>query len=126
MTLKTPFIITSRLLAGVKVGTATISIEDRGYTSSGRTRWGYYIDLADREHEGNDMTSGVGGGTLQEGMGSLLSFLGAAAESYNYNGMEGENSDLFPEWVTKWASENSDEISMLQCEIEETPELITD
>jgi hypothetical protein len=38
--------------------------------------------------------------------------------------MEGANSNLFPEAVTQWAHENSDEIDMLGLEIRETPDLI--
>jgi hypothetical protein len=52
-------------------------------------------------------------------MESLLSFLGAAAESYRYRGMEGENADLFEPALTQWASENADEISMAQMDMEE-------
>jgi hypothetical protein len=55
----------------------------------------------------------------------LLSFLSAAAESYRYKGMEGENADLFPAEVTAWAAQYSDELSMLAFELEENSELIT-
>ena len=74
------------------------------------------------EYGDNDLKSGCGGGDLKEGFVSLLSFLSAAAESYKYDGMEGENSDLFPEAVTHWASLCSDEIDMLRYEIEESEE----
>jgi hypothetical protein len=126
MKLQEPFIITARLMAGVKIGNAFISIGQGERNSEGRTQYGVYIDLPDgSEHEITDLRSGCQGGDIQEGMASLLSFLGAAAESYAYKGMEGEHSDLFPEAVTKWAYQNSDEISMVALEIEETPNLIS-
>lgn len=123
--LNSPFIITPRLCAGVKIGDAFISISDGERNAEGRTQYGVFIDLPDgSEHEINDLRSGCQGGDLQSGMASLLSFLSAAAESYRYAGMDGENSSLFPEAVTNWAHQNSDEISMLAIEIEETPNLI--
>ena len=89
-----------------------------GVTGDGRTRYRYHIDLPGGfEHTGEDLKSGVGGGSLQEGFGSLLSFLGAAAEG-------GESADLFPPRVVKWAHENADEIAALGCEVEEKQGLI--
>ena len=113
MTLHAPFIITSRLLAGLKIGDGTISIDYDGEDKDGRTIYRYYVDV-DRHgtHEGNDLKSGCGGGTLQEGMESFMSFLYACAEG-------GENADLFPPWVREWAEENKDEIGMLEVELGE-------
>lgn len=119
-----PFIITARLLAGVRVADAFISITFDGETSDGRARYRYYIDGPNFEHEGNDLKSGVGGGSLVGGMESLLCFLGAAADSYayrgEYTGDPDDNSSLFPEVVTVWAHQHSDEIDMLRFEIEES------
>jgi hypothetical protein len=112
-------------MPGLKIGGAFISMGVGPRNSEGRTAYGCFIDLPDgSEHEVTDLRSGCQGGDLQSGFASLLSFLGAAAESYAYKGMKGENSALFPEAVTQWAYENSDEITMLGLEIEETPELI--
>ena len=68
----------------------------------------------------DDLQSGVGGGSLQSGLESVLSFLGACVES----GADGDNTELFPANVREWAEQFSDEISMLACELEER-ELIT-
>jgi hypothetical protein len=113
-----PFAISARLCAALQIGEAWISLEYAGVTGDGRTRYRYHIDLpGDFEHTADDLKSGVGGGSLQEGFGSLLSFLGAAAEG-------GENADLFPPRVVKWAHENADEIAALGCEVEEKQGLI--
>lgn len=126
MLLKDPVVITGRLMPGVKVGDAFVSIEysDRA-GRDGRVRYRWYADLADgREFTGDDLQSGCGGDGLQGGLESLLSFLGAFAESWRYGGADGENADLFPEGLAEWAMQNSDEISMLQIELEETLDLI--
>lgn len=126
MTLHPPFCITSRLLAGVRIGQTEISIEIGKETNDGRIRYRYHLDGPGIEHTGDDLKSGVGGGSLVQGMASLLSFLGAAAESYRYCRMdwdkigEDDNASLFPREVTEWAYQNDDEISMLQLEIEES------
>lgn len=126
MTLQPPFKISSRLLPCLEVGGATIQLEICGETHDGRTRYRWTIDLPDgSEHNGTDLKSGCGGGDLQFGFESLLSFLGAAAESWRYQGAKGENSDLFPQPVVEWATQNSDELSMLAYEIEENKELIS-
>lgn len=124
MTLHPPFIITPRLMAGVQIGGAFISVGGGPRNAEGRIVYGVFIDLPDgSEHEITDLRSGCGGGDIQRGMGDLLAFLGAAAESYGYRmrtGRQGENEHLFPAKVTEWAYQNSDEISMLQMEIEES------
>ena len=134
--LTAPVEITPRLLPGVRIGDAYISIEYSARPGSeGRIRYQYHIDLpadpdtADprTEHTGDDMQSGCGGGSLQAGLESLLSFLGACGESVSYAahaGHDGENSDMFPEAIGEWAAQCSDELSMLQIELEETPDLI--
>lgn len=73
MTLKPPFMITARLMAGVQVDKTFISIQPSGTTKDGRTRYHYYIDTPDWDYEASDLSSGVGGGPLQGAMESLLS-----------------------------------------------------
>lgn len=73
--------------------------------------------------------SGVGDGQLQVGMSSLLCFLSAAAERYDYERRTDSahpdgDEDPFPRAVMRWAWVNHDEITMLQLEIEETEGLI--
>ena len=126
MQLTSPIIITPRLLPGVRVGEGFVSIEYGG-VQAGRQVYKYYIDVGPDSYSNNDLSSGVGGGTLQDGLSSLMSFLSACAESYNYEqrtGRTGENTELFPAWVAEWASANSDELSMLGLELEEGGELI--
>lgn len=122
MELRNPFHISSRLLPAVTVGDAEIQIEATGQTRDGRTEFTYTIDLQNgKSVTGHDLHSGVGGCNIQEAFASLFSFLGAFAESQG-----GENHDLFPDSLRKWAQANSDEISMLAMEIEETEGLIVD
>lgn len=108
-----PWQISARLLPAVKIGDSWISIEHAGQTSDGRLRYKYYIDTPAFEHSGHDIKSGVGGGSLEQGMESLLAFLGAAA-----GGRESGNSDLFPKKVNEWAYQHSDEIEMMREEVE--------
>lgn len=135
MKLKRPFIITPRLLPGVEVGEAFISIKPECRNAEGRIRWQVYIDHKDWKYDDYSIASGVGDRgpeAIQRGMSVLLSFLSACAESRRYathrygDPMRGENSDLFPPHVGEWAEQFSDEIGMLQCEIDEVPGLVTD
>lgn len=87
---------------------------------------GFVIDLPDgSEHIVTDFRPGACS-NLQSQFAAILGFLAACAESRKYarsrgkDEMEGENSDLFPSNVGKWAEQMSDEIAMLKCEIEES------
>lgn len=131
MQLHKPFEITPRLLPGVRIGGAWVSLEHVGYTSSGRDRYRWYIDLADgTEFSEADLKSGCQGASTQAMFGTLLAFLRACADGRSYaarTGRDSENSDLFPKAVGQWAEENSDEIASLQEVIEaEGAELIED
>lgn len=111
MRLRSPFLISSRLLPGLKIGNGWIQLEySKRDGRDGRTRYQWTIDLPSGEFTGGDLQSGCQGGTLQEGFESLLSFLSAA--SYD--------DGMFPEQINEWARQNSDELSMLAIEIEES------
>ncbi len=125
MQLKPPFAISSRLLPALKIGDAWISLEAIGCRDN-RLVYRWYIDLPNGE-EFSEADLSSPRDDLQEMFATLLDFLSACAEGIAYQtrtGRESENSDLFPAAVGQWATENSDEISILACEIEETPELI--
>lgn len=129
MILHPPFYITSRLEAGLKVAGAEISLAIGSPDFENRDVYEVTITLADgTEHGVKDLRSGVGGGTVKNGFESLLTFLGAAAESMSYRGRytgdPDDNSSLFSEPVSTWAAANSDEISMILCEVEESQGLI--
>jgi hypothetical protein len=109
-----------------QINGVTIFLSSGGRNSEGRTVYGYEISLpCGYKYHSNDLKSGCQGGNLKKGMGNLLGFLSAAGESFNYaerkglDGMEGENSDLFPREITEWAANNSDELTMACLEIEE-------
>lgn len=127
MQIKSPLCITPSLRPGFNLGGAFVSI---GYSkregSEGRTRFRWEIVLPDgSEHSDDDMQSGCQGGTLQEGLESLCSFLLAAAESFDYHQRNGtepnedSNASLFSRPVAEWASHNDDELSMLQLALSE-------
>jgi len=116
-----------RLLSGIQFGTDNwVSIEYGGVDRENRTIYRYYIDTPQGEYTGNDLKSGCQGGSLQSGLESLLSFLGAWAEAlqYSVNGRRSENIDLFPEFLQDFALQYSDEISTIAYELFETPNII--
>jgi len=134
MKLYNPIMITARLLPGIQIGNGTISIEySKRAGDEGRTRYQYHIDIFTGmaqepiEYSNDDIQSGCQGGNLLEGLSSLLSFLGAAAESYDYEqrtGYESDNADLFPSEIVLWANENFNELSMLSCESDESKSVL--
>jgi hypothetical protein len=135
ITLRDPFKISARLLPSVEINGATLSLGYGRYTRDGRMQYDVWIDLPDgTEHQITDLRSGVGGGDLKQGFTSLLSFLGAAAESYQYRVFvkredtpdPDSNEGLFDPAIVEWAYGCSDEISMLKIEIEESEDLIVE
>lgn len=118
-----PVIITPRLLPGVRIGDAFVSVEPTGGADrQGKPAWRWYVDAPGFEASESDLH---GWGDAGEMLGTLLAFLEACAESRSYGartGRKGENADLFSEHVGAWAEENSDEISMRRFEIEEPEE----
>lgn len=124
MTLKHPFFISSRLLPAVKVGQDTVSIDFAGDGGDRRVRYRVCIDFADgTEYVDESLRSGVGGGSLRDGMSSYLSFLLAAAESYRHGSVE--DAGFFPQHITEWAHQHDSEIGAVQFEIEETEDCLT-
>ncbi len=128
-TLTNPLIITPRLLPGLQLGGAFISVETDCSQS--------YIDLANgKSHTVDDLTLGMVQRTdaeaIQHYLESLCSFLAAAAESYAYRIRSGKkydqnddsNEHLFPRRIVEWAHQHSDELSMLGIELEETKGLV--
>lgn len=125
MEISSPLCITSRLLPGCRIGGAEISIEYLpgcwGKTLDKRQRYHWHIDLSNGsgEFQGSDLYSGAGGGTLQEGLESLLSFLGAFAEDLQSGDTVGAR--MFPAGLAQWAVENADAIVTMELELQEHP-----
>jgi hypothetical protein len=105
-----PFQISPRLMVGLPVGGGWVQLEySRRPGDEGRVRYRWVVDLPDgQSFSGDDLQSGCQGGSLEEGFQSLLSFLGAFAESVSYGGENGDLFCLFPEGMAAWACENSD------------------
>lgn len=126
MTLKPPFMISSRLMAAIKICGCTISIDVLSYAGS-RVVYEVWFDFDDgTSFCDQTLKSGCQGGGLQDGMESLLCFLSAAADSYRSKGFDGESANLFDPPIVEWAYQFSDEIELLRMELEENKELITE
>lgn len=139
MILHGPFKIGSNLRPCLMIGGAELSLSWERTNGEGRDvyRWELYLPrgLSGKGKRAKtfvaaDLKTGCQGGGLQEMFGALLSFLGAAAESLYWCEREGrkvgpdDNASLFPLPVVKWARDNSDELDMLRCEIEERGETL--
>lgn len=115
--LEQPLIITGRLLPGVRIGEATVSL-DPGI-------WTYYVDLDNGiTVHGDDFRPGYMVGDseseyVRSAMGVFLGFVSAYAESITYAGEDGELNDLFPQELAEWAIGNADDIAMTSIELEE-------
>jgi hypothetical protein len=117
MKLHTPFEIAPNLEPGLRIGDAWITLQysNRPHPE-GRQRYCWTWFRGAREESGDDLASGCGGGTLIQGFNSLLSFLSAFAEAKD---PDDENYDLFPQAMREWAELYSEEIGMLELEIDD-------
>lgn len=122
MQLSNPVIITPRLMAGLRIGNGYISIGyDKRQGDDGRTRYQWHIDADGASWEGDDLQSGCCGGTLQQGLESLLAFLTSDGESYRCRLGDDEPSDgySFGEDVAEWAYQHDEELQYAQFELED-------
>lgn len=121
MLIKPPFIITSTLNPGLKIGDSTLHLTDAQLAEEGRDRATFLLVTPEFEYQDDQLRSGVGGFiSTVAAFDAFLSFLSAAAESLRYRivtGVKGENEDLFPHHVNVWAAYNKDAIEMVICEI---------
>lgn len=122
MKLHDPFIITSTLSPGLKIGDSTLHLLGADdITVDNRDRATFLLVTPEFEYECSDLRSGVGGfHNTVEVFEAFLSFLSAAAESLRYHlitGVKGDNEDLFPHHVNVWAAFNKDAIDMAICDI---------
>lgn len=105
----------------LEINGAKVQVGNCGYTNhQGREVWEWKIDLPDgTEHFAEDLSAGICGAAEDEMLSTLLSFLGACAESWDEDPEKrGENADLFPEPVARWAASSDDEISCAQMDLE--------
>lgn len=121
MNLTNPFMIGPRLLPALKVGDGALSLQFVGCADN-RMVYRWYVDIPAGEFSEADLKTGIQGGGYQQMFGAFLAFLSAAADAAYWEqrtGRESENSDLFPEPVVEWAHQFSDELVILQCDIED-------
>jgi len=121
MKLHDPIKISSRLLPSVRIGDAFLSVEPTGTLRDNKPQWRWYIDFL---YGGPSFTESdlYGPQSHQKALECMLSFLGAFAESVRceeFKGRKSENSDLFPEELREWSYLHSDEITMLELELQE-------
>jgi hypothetical protein len=111
------------MVASIVIDGIEIAVGAEGLDREGRTVFGYSISGEGVDHHGHDLKSGCGssGREDRDGLASLLSFLGAAAEAYAYfdrTGFKSDNEGLFPQEIAEWAYQHADEISMAAYEYE--------
>lgn len=133
MTLKSPFFIGSNLCPAIRIGDATISLEQTERCDRrGAPYWKWEILIDSGE---TYCDSDLSGWQDMQGMfATILDFLCAAGESYHYRVFvkksaqidDDENEGGFPAPIPEWAYMHSDEIACMRCEIEETAGLIED
>jgi hypothetical protein len=124
--LRLPMFISSRLMAAVRVGDsgATIHIEPTDRDDDGRMVWRYVIE--DSGGYVLDDATGIRSGAgdpldSRKTMATLLSFLGAAADSYRHTmtGGRSDNANMFPPEVMEWAYEHGEELTELAFDLED-------
>lgn len=123
MIIKQPFIITSRPLPGFRFGDATLSLIDPNALSTGQARVAHFV-IDSLVGWTNYDSIGGGGAAKFKGpvaaFSTFLSFLLAAVEGLEYEdrvGRPGENADLFPRHVVRWALDNKSEIEMAHADM---------
>lgn len=122
MILKPPFFISSHMLPAVKIGDGEISLNYVEQTRRGCMIYRWHIDIPAGEFTDCDLKSSCQGGSYQQMFGTLLCFLGSAAERRSYeirNGITDSDPELFPRPVVEWACQYSEEITCLQMDLEE-------
>jgi hypothetical protein len=102
-----PMFISSRLLAAIRVGDSTISIDHLERENDGRDRYQFFIDAPSFIYTSSKLRTGRQGGNHQEAMKSLIAFLLAASEHQSSN---------FPKHVNEWAFQN--EMFLQECSLE--------
>ena len=111
MTLSAPFLISSRLLPAVSIGQGqeqiTVSLSPSGFI----------LDGPFGEHKVTGLRLSPLCKSVESAFETLLSFMLAAAESFRYKGMDGENSDLFPAPVTEAIAQVSSELESVWFEL---------
>lgn len=132
MELTAPFIITPRLLPGIKIGETILSFENWGNGPDGRIKWRVFFDPSGEDKKLLKKTVMVDGFASHRWIGQdnlflleqakgLCSFLGAFVEASRY-GPKSDNWDLFPDSLREWALHYSEEISMTGWEFEQGDE----
>jgi hypothetical protein len=122
--LRAPFMISSRLLPAVSIG------QGPEQTTVSLSPSGFILDGPFGEHKVTGLRLSPLCKSVESAFETLLSFMTAAAESFRYRGMDGENSDLFPAEVTEALFQVSTELECVWADIwtaiESGEELVTE
>jgi hypothetical protein len=116
MKLTPPFVISPRLLPAIRIGDGWLSLDSGGV---------FRLDAPGIEHTVTDYRPAPGS-DMRRMFDDMLSFLGAAAESYRHRvfvrrlsePMDDSNESLFPSEVVEWAYQNDSEIQCAQMDLE--------
>lgn len=126
MKLHPPFIITSRLLPGLRIGDAVLHLDGvKAGREVYRTAAKMILDLPwGVSHKDDTLQSGHGGfGGAVTIFESYLGFLSYAAERETSKQQklypDDGDGDLFPPDVTQWAADNKDEIDACLSELQD-------
>jgi hypothetical protein len=104
------------------IDSTLIEVQDLGYNDPNNGpvfRWSVSNLPSGESFSKDDLKAGIFG-VPDEGkmLETFLDFLASAGESYRHAGMDGENSDLFPEPLTQWAAEYLTEIESMRWTLE--------
>lgn len=119
MILHPPFIITARLLPGLRIGDGFLSAEGTNF----------YLDTPEFEYVIDDFSPGASR-DLQEWFTAILSSMRAAVESRQYRLRQGKefdpndtdsNETLFPPHIVDWIAAFMDDIDVIGWDLAEGP-----
>lgn len=116
-----PCSITPRLLPGIRVAEAWVSVETTGKANRYSVpEWRWFIDGPDFTDEGGELWTF---GDHRDALGTLLTFLAAWSDpgSGIHDPGDPDHVSPFDAATLKWAAENNDEITITENDLSDEP-----